>query len=170
MWPVCWLRRRRSNLQSTTLMMRMIVGGPDSPGPAPKSARVVQIVIFAIMSCFILCGFVMESASTSARVAAGAGIVVLALFAILFVSRQPSQPIASRRKRASTDSYPMMDPFSTFPSSFDHTPPLAPDTSWQADTTPPTDISPSFDSTPSFDSGSSSFDSGSSSCGSSSND
>ena len=164
MWLGCWLRKRKSNPHYITNMMRMIVGGPESPGPAPKSARVVQIVIFAIMSCFILCGFVMESASTSARVAAGAGIVVLALFAILSVSRQPGQPIANRRKSLSSDSYPIMDPFSTFPMSFDHTPPPAPDTSRQPDITPPTDISPSFDTS------SSSFDSGSTSCGSFSND
>lgn len=150
--------------------MRMTIAGPNRSGQAPKSAKLFQIIIVAIMVSLILFGLVLKGDSVHILIVVGCIIALFATLAICSIRQLPEHHHSSRRRSTTTDGYPMMDHNQAFPTTFDHTPPNPPlDKSWQPESISSVDCSQSYDSSPSFDCGSS-FDAGSSSCGTSSSD
>jgi hypothetical protein len=147
----------------------MIVGGPDSPGPAPKSAKIVKIIIVAIMASMFLFGLLLKGASMPVLIGAGFFIVLFTALAIVSTQQASVHSYSGRQRIASSNPHPVMDPIHMYPTSMEHSTHTPTETNWTPESSPGFDPTPSYDSSPSFDS-SSSFDIGSSSCGSSSND
>jgi len=158
-------------------MMRIRIGGSPPSGPAPKSAKVVQIFIVALMLSFLLFGLVLEDVSIQVRIAVGILIMLLTGLTIWAVTREPD--ISHYRKPRQNSQDVDDGGLDSFPlhQQFFHSSPMdsVTDTNCTShsnssyDSSSSTDFGSNFDSSPSFDS-SSSFDSGSSSCGCSSNE